>query len=109
MSKEDNDGPFYMLNALWFTEGGAETYRQYIREAGPIIAEVGGKPATPGFVPERALIGEFDADLVFVVEYPSWASFQALLEHEKYQEIRHLREEAITKSLLIRCGKARLG
>lgn len=109
MSTPDVDGPFYMLNALWFAEGGAEIYREYLRRTAPIIAELGGKLATPGFVPERALIGEFDADLVFFVEYPSWAAFQALLEHEGYQEIRHLREEAITKSLLIRCGKARLG
>jgi uncharacterized protein (DUF1330 family) len=52
------------------------------------------------------MIGEFDADLFFVVEWPSWEVFQAFINDSEFEAIRHLREEAITKSLLIRCCRA---
>ena len=106
MSRDTDDRPFYMLNALWFVEGGAEIYQEYIRRAGPIVAELGGSMATPGLVPEAALIGEFDADLVFFVKWPSTRAFEALLAREDYGEVRQLRKKAISKSLLIRCYEA---
>ena len=100
----NDDEPFAMLNALWFKpEGGAERYREYMQAAGPLVAKFGGKPRR-GYTPGQALIGEFDADLVFFVEWPSFAVFQQFVSVPEYQKIQHLREEAITKSLLIRCG-----
>jgi uncharacterized protein (DUF1330 family) len=99
------DGPIYMLNVLWFQpDGGAERYKEYLRAAWPISDKYGGKKAD-SFVPEQALIGEFDADLLFVVEWPSWDVFQSFVNDPDYQAIRHLREEAISNSLLIRCRK----
>jgi len=99
---EDRE-PFAMLNALWFKpDGGAERYTEYLKAAGPLVAKHGGKPR-PRYIPEQALIGEFDADLVFFVEWPSFTVFQAFITDPEYQAIRHLREEAITNSLLIRC------
>jgi len=68
-----SDEKVFMLNALWFKEdGGSETYEEYIKLASPFIAAVGGKKLD-AFQPERAIIGEFDADLVFFIEYPNWA------------------------------------
>lgn len=99
---QDNE-PFGMLNALWFKpDGGRERYSEYLKAAGPITQRYGGQPSQR-LVPQQALIGEFDADLVFVVEWPSFEVFQQFIDDPDYKEIRHLREEAITKSLLIRC------
>jgi uncharacterized protein (DUF1330 family) len=93
-----------MLNALWFkAEGGKELYAQYLEAATPFIEAVGGRKL-PSYMPDRSVIGEFDADLVFFVEYPSWDAFKTFLWNEEYRERAvPLREAAIEKSLLIRC------
>lgn len=97
---------FYMLNALWFKpDGGFESYKQYLKAAGPIVAKYGGKPATDLYLPQQEIIGEFDADMIFFVEWPDWNTFTSFASDPDYVKIRHLREDAITKSLLIRCAK----
>ena len=97
--------PFYMFNALWFKEdGGAQKYSEYLQAAGPFVAKHGGK-AGDTYVPEQALVGEFDADLVFIVEWPNQEAFNSLIQDPGYQAIAHLREEAIVNSLLIRLRK----
>jgi len=100
------DEHVFMLNVLWFKEdGGAEKYGEYIAAATPFVEKLGGK-STQAFVPEQALIGEFDADMFFVVEWPNQAAFMSLVGDPGYQKISHLRDEAITDSLLIRCKPA---
>lgn len=100
-----NDGPFFMLNALWFKpDGGAAKYEEYLKAAGPFVAKHGGK-STGAFVPEASLIGKFDADLVFFVEWPSQSAFNDFVKEPGYQAISHLRDEAIRDSLLIRCRR----
>jgi uncharacterized protein (DUF1330 family) len=94
---------FFMLNALWFKEdGGAEKYQEYLKAAGPFVAKHGGK-TDRAYIPETSLIGKFDADLVFFVEWPNQKAFADFVQDSGYQAIRHLREEAIRDSLLIRC------
>ena len=101
-----SDEPIYMLNVLWFRpETGARRYKEYLAAAAPISARYGARKLD-SYVPERSIIGEFDADLVFVVEWPSRASFENFVNDSEFQAIRHLREEAITNSLLVRCRKA---
>lgn len=101
-----SDEKVYMLNALWFkAEGGRETYDEYIKLASPFIAAVGGKKLD-AFQPDRSLIGEFDADLVFFVEYPNWQAFKTFVGNEDYQKNAvPVRERALDNSLLIRCSK----
>ena len=41
--------------------------------------------------------------MLFVVEWPSWEAFLELPADEGYQKVAHLREEALTDSLLIKC------
>lgn len=99
------DESFFMFNALWFKEdGGAEKYNEYLQAAGPFVARHGGK-SNDSYAPEQAVIGEFDADLVFMIEWPSFSAFTSLIQDPEYQAISHLREEAITDSLLIRFRK----
>ncbi len=101
----DDSKPFLMLNALWFKEdGGWEMYQEYMIAGASLLEKYGGKPRSGG-APRQAIIGEFDADLVFFVEYPNWQAFIDFTRSDEYQKISHLRENAITKSLLIRCEK----
>lgn len=99
MSKEK----VYMLNAVWFKpEDGEQRYREYLKAATPLISSVGGR-RLKSFAPDRELIGEFDADLIFFVEYPDWTAFKKFANSPEYHQIAYIREEAVEKSLLIRC------
>jgi len=105
MSEPANSGPIFMLNALWFKpDGGEQAYRKYLRAAQGVSAKYGGKKLD-AYVPDLEMIGNFDADLLFFVEWPSWEVFQSFINDEEFLAVRHLREEAIVKSLLIRCHK----
>ena len=99
-----DDSPILMFNAVWFKpDGGAATYRDYMRAAFPIMQRHGGIKRTGG-TPEKALIGNFDADLIFFVEWPSWAVFKSFLDDPDYKAIQHFREEAVANSLLVQCS-----
>ncbi len=94
-----------MFNALWFRpEGGAERYAEYGAAVLPILASVGAELLFPFLRVERALEGGLDPDLVGFVRYPSWEAFNAMWQSDAYQEIGHLREEAITKAILTQCS-----
>ena len=99
------DEPIYMLNALWFKkDGGRERYLEYAAAFAPILKEIGGKVAK-NFTPVETLIGEpgWDPDVFFVVMYPNQAALESMDDGSRYENIKHLREEALEKSLLIRC------
>lgn len=99
------DERFFMFNALWFKpDGGAEKYQEYMAAAGPFVAKHGGK-SEGAYAPEANIIGEFDADLMFFVEWPNQKAFTDFIAEPGYQAVSHLREEAIRDSLLIRCKK----
>lgn len=99
----------YMLNALWFKpDGGQAKYQEYGEAVAPFVAKHGGRKLKETFVPEQALIGEFDADMIFFVEWPSWEAFQKFASDPEFQPVSKIREEAISKSLLIRCSMASL-
>ncbi|MEA1881246.1 MAG: DUF1330 domain-containing protein [Candidatus Marinimicrobia bacterium] len=98
--------PLFMLNALWFKpDGGYKSYNQYMKAALPLVTKYGGRPVTDLYLPQQDIIGEFDADLIYFVEWPSWNVFKTFANDPDYLAIRHLREDAISKSLLIRCNK----
>ncbi len=93
----------YMLNVLWFLpNGGKEKYLEYMRAVAPLVEEYGARKLK-SFVPVESLIGECDADLIFIVEWPSLEAFEKFIHDPEFIEARHLREEALERSLLIRC------
>lgn len=95
----------YMFNALWFKpEGGKEKYQEYLRAAAPFVSQYDGK-SDSAYQPEKAIIGEFDADLMFIVEWPNKEAFKSFVKDPGYQSVAHLRDEAIVNSLLIRLRK----
>lgn len=92
-----------MMNALWFkADGGEQRYREYLKVVSPLMQDVGGR-RLKSFVPDRELVGEFDADLIFFVEYPSWAAFKKFANSPEYHQVAFMHKEAVEKSLLIRC------
>jgi uncharacterized protein (DUF1330 family) len=96
----------YMLNAIWFKpRGGAAKFSEYLKREVPLIEAAGGKKLR-SMEPTRALIGEFDADLIFFVEFPSWESFKQFANTAEYHSLAFMRKEAVEKSLLVRCDRA---
>lgn len=100
---ETTEERIFMLNVLWFKEdGGAKKYQEYMKAARPFVVKYGGK-SDRAYIPEANLIGKFDADLVFFVEWPNQKAFTEFVQDAGYRAISHLRGEAIRDSLLIQC------
>lgn len=101
-----SDEPIYMLNALWFEgEAGAAHYAEFAAAAAPYVEKYGGR-LVASHAPDLALVGDWDPDLFFVVEWPSWEAFQRLPADPGYQEVALLRERGLRRSLLLRCRAA---
>ena len=95
------DGPLVMLNLLAFEpDGGQDRYREYGEATAPLLAGVGGRLLT-AYRPDPALIGDFEWDLVALVEYPTRQAFLDMISSPEYQAITHLRTEALRASALV--------
>ncbi len=102
---KSKDKPIYMLNVIWYKpNGGEKKYQEYLLAAGPIAIKHGAKRQEL-YIPEKDIIGDLNADLIFVVKWPNEKSFLGLISDPAYLKVSHLRKEAISKSLLIRCKK----
>ena len=94
-----------MFNALWFKpDGGAERYAEYGAAVQPIMADVGAELLLPFMAVERSLEGGLDPDMVAFVCYPSVEAFDSMWKSDAYQQVAHLRRDAITKAILTRCA-----
>src|SRR5258705_7624605 len=94
------EGPVYMLNLLEFLpEGGAERYAEYGEAVAPLLARAGGQAIFAGR-PSEHLIGEGSWDMALVVSYPTRQAFLDMVSSPEYQEIEHLRSEALVRSEL---------
>lgn len=100
-SARAGDGtPVVMLNLLAFEpEGGKERYLEYGAAVAPLLEKAGGRIVWAG-APAAALLGEGSWDLVALVEYPTRQAFLDMIGSAEYQEIAHLRTEALTKGEL---------
>ena len=102
-SKIDSTDKIYMLNAFWFkADGGEELYKEYMKEALPLIEEAGGQKLR-SLVPERAMVGEMDADLLYFIEFPSWGAYKGFANSAAHHKIAYKLRDATDKTLLIRC------
>jgi len=94
------EGPVYMLNLLEFVpDGGAERYAEYGVAVAPLFERAGGRAVFAG-QPAEPLIGEGSWDLMLLVEYPTRRAFLDMVSSPEYQEIEHLRSEALQRSEL---------
>jgi uncharacterized protein (DUF1330 family) len=101
--EEDDGRPVVMLNLLRFKpEGGAERYAEYGRAIIPHLKKVGGEvvyfgdTATPLVTPP----GDTAWDCVLLVRYPNRQAFSAMVADPDYQQITHIRTEALDAAVL---------
>ena len=103
-----DDNKMYMLNVLWFkSDGSAAKYQEYLNAVVPHVIRYGGR-LTESYHLNESLIGEFDADLVFFVEWPNQKTFEDFRLDPDVKKTKRLREAAIRDSLLIRCSKSKI-
>ena len=100
---EDDGEPVTMLNLLRFKDdGGRDRYDAYATAIGPFLAKAAGKvvyfgtAATPLVAPP----GDTAWDAVLLVRYPSRQAFSAMVADPEYQQITHLRTEALEAAVL---------
>jgi uncharacterized protein (DUF1330 family) len=99
---EDDGGPVTMLNLLRFKpDGGRASYDAYATAIVPFLKKVGGTliyygdTGTPLVAPQSH---EWDA--VLLVRYPSRTAFSQMVADPDYQQITHLRTEALDAAVL---------
>ena len=107
------DQPIHMLNLVRlrpfaeYEDGrsvtGADAYRAYGHESGPIFDRVGGKQIWIA-QPELMLTGpQSEAwDIAFIAEYPSGQAFIDMLRDAEYREAVKHRTAAVADSRLLR-------
>jgi len=99
-ARAGEDSPVVMLNLLAFkADGGRERYEEYGAAVAPLLSGVGGRLVFAG-EPAAAMIGDHSWDLVVLVEYPTRQAFLDMIGSAAYQEIAHLRTEALDRGEL---------
>lgn len=94
------EGAVVMLNLLSFRpDGGRERYMEYGAAVAPLLEKAGARILYAGEA-ATALIGPGSWDLVLLVEYPTRQAFLNMTGSSEYQEIAHLRTEALLKGEL---------
>ncbi|MBH9538080.1 DUF1330 domain-containing protein [Novosphingopyxis sp. YJ-S2-01] len=116
------DQPIEMLNLVRFREAadypadhalageklsGADAYRNYGKESGPIFSRVGGTIVYRGGF-ETVLIGPTDErwDAVFIARYPDAGAFLEMVTDEDYRKAVVHRQAAVETSRLVRLSPA---
>ena len=84
---------------------GAEAYRHYGADSGPVFQRVGGRIVWRGAM-EAMLIGPDGErwDTIFVAEYPTSGAFLEMVTDPVYREAVKHRQAAVETSRLIRCS-----
>lgn len=97
---EDDGRPIVMLNLLRFKpDGGRESYNRYAREIVPFLEQVRGEVVYFGDTNGVPLVGE-GWDAVLLVRYPSRTAFSQMVADPDYQQITHLRTQALDAAVL---------
>ena len=99
---DDPDAPVVMLNLLRFADGGRASYARYAQALQDgILARHGGRVLYAGDGGD-ALVAETgqDWDAVLIVQYPSRAAFGRMVADPEYQQVAHLRAEALSEAVL---------
>lgn len=116
----DRDQPIEMLNLVAFNDlanypgdhelardglTGAEAYKLYGKQSGPVLLKVGGQVIWRGQF-QTTLIGPADEawDAVFIARYPTAHAFLAMVTDPDYQRAVVHRQAAVRTSRLIRCA-----
>jgi uncharacterized protein (DUF1330 family) len=98
----DPSAPVVMLNLLRFAEGGRDSYARYgAALQGGIMARHGARVLYAGDGDDALVAGDGQAwDAVLLVQYPSREAFGRMVADPEYQQIAHLRAEALAEAVL---------
>ena len=88
-----------VLNMLWFHPGGRERYDEYLEAARPLVEGVGGRYASPRYVPDAAIEDDVVPDLVFIGNYPSTDAVVSMVSSSDYERVAPIRTEAVARSM----------
>ena len=100
--EEDDGEPVVMLNLLRFAAGGREKYAEYSAAVtGTFLPRYGGEVVYAG-AGTAALVAEHGQawDAVALVRYPSRTAFAQMVADPEYQQVTHLRSEALAEAVL---------
>jgi uncharacterized protein (DUF1330 family) len=102
LMQEDPGGPVVMLNLLRFTDDGRESYARYAAAlSDTFLARYGAEVlyAGDGSTVLAAEPGQ-EWDAVLLVRYPSREVFSRMVADPEYQQVTHLRSEALVEAVL---------
>lgn len=91
-----------MLNLLRFTDGGRPSYEAYAKAlTETFLPRYGGEVlyVGDGSTPLVAEQGQ-DWDVVLLVRYPSRTAFSEMVADPEYQQVTHLRTDALVEAVL---------
>jgi uncharacterized protein (DUF1330 family) len=94
------DGPVHMVNLLAFVDDGS-LYAEYGVAVQPHLDRVGASIVYAGSTDGAVIGGEKEWDAIAIVRYPSRAAFLEMVTDAGYQEISHLRSQAVRDSRLV--------
>jgi uncharacterized protein (DUF1330 family) len=98
---EDPGGPVVMLNLLKFKDGGRPSYERYSEEFRPYAEKYGAEVVFLGDCGTAVVAPDsHDWDAVLLVRYPSRKAFSQMVADPDYQQITHLRTEALSNAVL---------
>jgi uncharacterized protein (DUF1330 family) len=98
---DDPGGPVVMLNLLCFKEGGRKSYEEYARRIQPFLDELSAEILFVGDLSTVLVAPETHRwDTILIVRYPSRQAFSSMVADPNYQEITHLRTEALDEAVL---------
>lgn len=100
---EDPGGPVVMLNLLRFREGGRDSYAAYAEALTTTdLARYGGEVRYAGDGSTALVADDGQSwDAVLLVRYPSREAFTRMVADPEYQQVTHLRTEALTEAVLL--------
>ncbi|WBB90276.1 DUF1330 domain-containing protein [Verrucosispora sp. WMMC514] len=96
------DEPVVMLNLLRFTDGGRARYQQYAKAFATTVAPRYGVEVVYAGDGDDALVAAAGQqwDAVLLVRYPTRRAFSQMIADPAYQQIAHLRREALRDAVL---------
>jgi len=98
---EDPGGPVVMLNLLRFAPGGREGYAEYARRFRGFAERVGAEVLYLGDCSTALVPADGSGwDAVLIARYPSRQAFSDMVADPAYQEITHLRTQALEAAVL---------
>jgi uncharacterized protein (DUF1330 family) len=99
---EDPGGPVVMLNLLRYkADGGREGYQRYVEAFEQHAGRFGAELVYVGDCQSILVAPEhWDWDAVLMVRYPSRQAFSDMVRDPEYQQVTHLRTEALDEAVL---------